>query len=321
MLRPFELGLLMAIHEQAFAALHMHGAKLLIIASTGGHVSQAFQIANYLDADPSSLFVTFDLPQTTSLVHNYRTKYVHYVAPRDILGIARAGNEILKILRVESFDGVLSTGAGLALSGLPLGKFFNLRSVYVESYSRFDGPSLTGRILRRIPGVETYSQHKRWATSVWPYIGDVGPQEIKTIVSPAKHGDGKMRILVTLGTIRPYRFDRLVDRLLTILPEHAEVTWQLGSTTRADLPGQVETGFSSTDFLKLVSSADVIVSHAGVGSAMTFADQGKRAILVPRRSAFNEHVDDHQVQLCKELHKRGLIIYREVDQLAVTDLI
>jgi UDP-N-acetylglucosamine transferase subunit ALG13 len=43
--------------------------------------------------------------------------------------------------------------------------------------------------------------------------------------------------------------------------------------------------------------------------------EGKCAVLLPRRLAYGEHVDDHQVQIAAELDRRGVAIACEVDDL------
>ena len=66
--------------------------------------------------------------------------------------------------------------------------------------------------------------------------------------------------------------------------------------------------------------ADVVVTHAGVGSALAAMRTGKRAIYVPRRRRHGEHVDDHQVAVARELDARGLVLAREADAVTAADL-
>ena len=47
-----------------------------------------------------------------------------------------------------------------------------------------------------------------------------------------------------------------------------------------------------TSWRAATAAADVVISHAGVGSALTALRCGKRPILVPREAARGEHVDD-----------------------------
>jgi UDP-N-acetylglucosamine transferase subunit ALG13 len=67
--------------------------------------------------------------------------------------------------------------------------------------------------------------------------------------------------------------------------------------------------------------ADVVVSHAGVGSALTALRCGKCPVLVPRSAALHEHVDDHQAQIAIELERRNLAVVNDADSLCLADLI
>ena len=54
--------------------------------------------------------------------------------------------------------------------------------------------------------------------------------------------------------------------------------------------------------------ADVVVTHAGVGSILTCLRLGRTPLVVPRQSRFGEHVDDHQVELTRALADDGKVI-------------
>ena len=127
-------------------------------------------------------------------------------------------------------------------------------------------------------------------------------------------------MFVTLGTIEPYRFDALIDNILRVLPGDAEVTWQLGSTPREDLPGRVAKVVSLEEFDRLAVEADVVVSHAGVGSALRLLNLGVSAIIVPRRQERGEHVDNHQQQAAAQLAQGGLCRVREAGAITPQDL-
>ena len=68
--------------------------------------------------------------------------------------------------------------------------------------------------------------------------------------------------------------------------------------------------------------ADVVVAHAGVGTALA-ALRGRQAarVLVPRRLAHGEHVDDHQTQIAGELGRRGLALSVDADALTLEHLL
>ena len=68
-------------------------------------------------------------------------------------------------------------------------------------------------------------------------------------------------------------------------------------------------------------AADLVVAHAGVGAALAAFEVGKCPLLVPRRRAREEHIDDHQTQIAAELGERGVAVSAEADALTLDHLI
>lgn len=283
----------------------LSGRKVLLVASTGGHLYQLCRLAPRLGFSPDSEWVTFDTPQSRSLLAGQTVHYVPYVAPRDWKGILRAWWHTKRLYR--QFDGAVSTGAGLALGVLPNMAAHGKPAVFIESISRVKGPSVSGSILARMPKVGLYAQHG-WARSPWKQ----GPSVLSTYqahqAEPGAECSGPLKIFVTLGTIKPYRFDRLVDLVKDYVERYpdAQVRWQLGVTTRDDLPGEVQAEMSNDGFTEAIDWADVVVAHSGVGVCMSILDAGKTPVLLARQVEHGEHVDGHQHQIFDYLVKRGL---------------
>lgn len=302
-------------------ANHVAGKRAVLAASTGGHLAQLVRLESQLDLAANPHWITFDHPQSRSLLDGQLVTYVPYIAPRDYRGLARAVPEIYKAMRSADFEVAISTGAAIALAALPVAKVLGRDAVYIESISRFDGPSMSGRVLSRVPRVRTYTQHQRWCGKNWEHrysvLNDYSSAESTSEMSDTQ----SPRIFVTLGTISPYRFDALVDRLLEILPSTAILTWQTGATTRTELPGRVFETMSAADFKQEITNSDLIISHAGVGSAMQIMDLGKCPVLVPRRAERGEHVDDHQVQIARELAVAGLAVSLEVTEVEYNEIL
>jgi UDP-N-acetylglucosamine transferase subunit ALG13 len=59
---------------------------------------------------------------------------------------------------------------------------------------------------------------------------------------------------------------------------------------------------------KLFDSANLIITHAGIGSVLLALRKRKKVIVVPRMKRFGEHSDNHQVQIAKELEKQKMVI-------------
>jgi UDP-N-acetylglucosamine transferase subunit ALG13 len=290
----------------------------LLAASTGGHLSQLHRLSELIQPSDDSLWVTFDKPQSRSLLAEERHRFIPYISPRDLRGVVRGANVFRSILAEERFDAVVSTGAAIALSSHLVAQHRRLRTIYIESVSRFDGPSVTGRILQRVPRIERYSQHPGYDLSKWK-------QEFSVLDAykpdPSwKPSEPPRSVFVTLGTIHPYRFDRLVDRLVAVSPPETRFVWQLGSTVRDDLPGDVHVEMSAAAFQKAADDSDLVVTHAGVGTIMGLLDMKRPTLVVPRRRAYREHVDDHQLQITREVAQRGLAVAAEVDQIGAGTL-
>jgi UDP-N-acetylglucosamine--N-acetylmuramyl-(pentapeptide) pyrophosphoryl-undecaprenol N-acetylglucosamine transferase len=293
-------------------------ARTLLVASTGGHLSQLHALAPRIPGLTAELrtWVTFDTPQSRSLLAGEDVVFVNYTAPRDWRNTLRNLAPAWKLLSEGDFGHVVSTGSGIALTFLPLARARRMRVTYVESAARSQGPSLTGRILARVPGVRLGTQYTEWANGRWSYVGSV----LDEYVPVTRRYEPSIRnVVLTLGTI-PYDFRRLVERTLQLLPPDARVTFQTGVTDVSDLPIAAQAQMPGHELKAAIKEADVVIAHAGAGSALAALEAGKCAVLVPREMEHGEHVDDHQHQIGEELARRGLAIHRKVGELTWEDL-
>ncbi|MCA1005055.1 glycosyltransferase [Rhodococcus hoagii] len=293
------------------------GRRLLVAASTGGHLDEMVRLSDSLAMNVDSVWVTFDTPQSRSLLAGKNVVYIDYVSPRDVraaLAGARAMRAHLK--RDADFDAAISTGSGIALSVLPVTRLHGIDSLYVESACRFDGPSMTGKILSRVPGVSCLSPGQIWSKQWGP-----GPSVFGRFEVQAAKSSQSPRILVSLGTIRPYRFDALVDSVGATGLADDNTVWQLGATDRADLDGMAVAELSTVDFDQAIDECDVVITHAGIGNVLRILDKGKVPVVVPRRRARGEHVDDHQLELCKTLTQSGIGVVCEPEDLTAETIL
>ena len=99
------------------------------------------------------------------------------------------------------------------------------------------------------------------------------------------------------------------------------MVWQLGVTQAPPgLRGTVHQFMPSTDFTDETRRADVVITHAGVGSVIALIESGIFPVVVPRRSAHGEHVDDHQAEIADLVGQVGIALVREADELTIEDL-
>jgi UDP-N-acetylglucosamine transferase subunit ALG13 len=111
-------------------------------------------------------------------------------------------------------------------------------------------------------------------------------------------------IFVTCGS-SPVGFERMMQAL-EILPP-AELTVQHGPVPSPPCA----TGYDFLPFgriVELMHEADLVISHAGVGSIMCALRAGHVPIVFPRLARYGETVDDHQVELARALDERGTVV-------------
>jgi len=112
-------------------------------------------------------------------------------------------------------------------------------------------------------------------------------------------------IYATVGTMH-LEFSRLIYRMDAIAEKTDEqiiVQTGLGLVT----PDHCEHfDFDSRErVLELQRSARVIVCHAGIGSVIDALEAGRPLVVIPRLKRFNEHNNDHQVDLAEAVERRG----------------
>lgn len=295
--------------------------KILFVASTGGHLAQLNLLQSRFSPQPESVWMTFRSPQSESLLAGRRVQFVPYVRPRDYVGVMRTFHATLRLLQREKFDRVVSTGAGIALGAFAAARLERVPCRYIESVSRVNGPSLTGRIVAATASADLYTQHAGWATKRWNACDPVLANFVAEEVGAGSHEADEINVFTTLGTIRPYRFDSLVEAVLATGAVSDRSLWQLGETRRSDLlPGTVSDHISTSEFEQAAKGADVVVTHAGVGTILQLLEWGIHPVVVPRRKDRREHVDNHQLQIAALLRQLEIGTVREVDELSSEDL-
>jgi UDP-N-acetylglucosamine transferase subunit ALG13 len=124
-------------------------------------------------------------------------------------------------------------------------------------------------------------------------------------------------IFVTVGT--QLAFDRLVKAVdLWIGNNPGEKAFaQVGPAEYRPL------NCESKDFVRpdkadaLFREADLIVSHAGMGSILTALKYKKPILIMPRKAALGEHRNDHQLATAKWLgNKPGVTVAWEAEDVA-----
>jgi UDP-N-acetylglucosamine transferase subunit ALG13 len=294
----------------------------LLVANDGGHAAQLAALAPRCDlAGDDELWVTVETPQTASLLRGKDVLWVEPAVTRDAPAALRNALRVRDVFRQARVQRAISTGSSLAVSVLPQAWLHGAETHYIESVTRTDGPSLSGRMLARIPGIHVYTQWPSWASARWGFGGSVLDGYTAVPLAVPATGPPVGRIVVSLGTSARYGYRRLVERLASIVPPTVEVLWQTGCTDVTGLGIDARPSVPAAELHAAMADANVVVAHAGAGLSLTALDLGRIPVLAPRRAELGEHVDDHQWQIATALHERGLAVVRDASSLTWADIV
>ena len=115
-------------------------------------------------------------------------------------------------------------------------------------------------------------------------------------------------IFVTTGT-HSQGFDRLIQKMDEIAGKiNEEVIMQIGSAKYKPKNAKFFNFINDFEKIKeLNKKARVVVCHGGAGTIITALEEDKPVIAVPRLKKFNEHINDHQLELVNALSDCGRI--------------
>jgi beta-1,4-N-acetylglucosaminyltransferase len=121
--------------------------KMALIASSGGHLFELLRIRDFWDA-VEHFWVTFPTEDARCLLADETTTYwAYYPTNRNLTNLIRNTWLAWKLLRKERPDVILTTGAGVAVPFIFLGRLLGIRTIYLESLTRISELSLTGHLV------------------------------------------------------------------------------------------------------------------------------------------------------------------------------
>ena len=288
----------------------------MLVAISGGHLAQLHMLAPRITAGDDVVWMTDDTAQSRSLLEGERVYHVPTRPPRDTLGVLRDTRVAKRAFAEHRIDRVVSSGAQIALSALIPALLRRVPFSYVESATRVTDLSTTGKLVDRIPTVHRYVQYPNRVSGRWGYALSVfdGFRVERADETPIT------RAVVTVGGNGDFGFRRLVESAERALPDDATVLWQTGSTDASGLHIDAVPAVSSATLSAELAAADVVIGHAGTGTALAALSAGKVPVLSPRSVEHGEHIDSHQDDLAAFLSERGLAVVRQADEITYDDL-
>lgn len=128
-------------------------------------------------------------------------------------------------------------------------------------------------------------------------------------------------IFVTLGTQ-----DKSFKRLLKLIDELKEkkkirdrVIVQAGYTKYESKNMEIYDFLPKEKMIEYIKDASIMITHGGVGSILDGLKYHKKIIAAARLKEYNEHTNDHQLQIVKEFAKEGYILalnnFSDIDEV------
>lgn len=127
-------------------------------------------------------------------------------------------------------------------------------------------------------------------------------------------------IFVTVGT-HEQPFNRLVkymDDLVLDGTIKEKVIIQTGYSTYEPKYSTWQKFYSYQQMKKNIEDARIIITHGGPSSFIMPLQVSKTPIVVPRQKAFDEHVNDHQVDFCNTVAERmgTIVVVEDIEKLS-----
>jgi len=113
-------------------------------------------------------------------------------------------------------------------------------------------------------------------------------------------------IFVVVGTQGPFdRMIRAVDHW-AVENNRDDVFAQIGRGAWRPTRLKWVEHLGAEEFSTCLQRADILISHAGMGTILTALELSKPVLVMPRRAALHEQRNDHQVATAKKLEELGL---------------
>ncbi len=141
--------------------------KVLLVCSSGGHFKALQQLMPFW-SQHDRRWVTFDTATTAAYCEESKESVIwaHSPTNRNIPNLLRNLVLSVQVLREYRPDVIMTTGAGVAVPFLILGKLFGCQTVFVESVTRVTSLSLSARLV--LPFLSVLYVHWQQLVTLYP---------------------------------------------------------------------------------------------------------------------------------------------------------
>lgn len=119
-------------------------------------------------------------------------------------------------------------------------------------------------------------------------------------------------VFVSIGTQKQQftRIFQMVENSIEL--KNDEIVAQTGNTKFKSKRIKMLPSIDNNKFNEYIKKADFVICHGGVGTIFNALENNKRILVVPRLCKYEEHINDHQLEVACELEKDGyLIVYND----------
>lgn len=288
--------------------------RILMVCSSGGHLAQLFPLRPFWSRHERA-WVTFDTPDAVSLLAGETLIPCHRPTTRNLKNLVRNTFLARRVIKDYRPDLILSNGAAVAFPFFMVGRLRGVKTVFIEEFAHVNHPTLTGRLCHPLANRfflqwEEQRSHFKKGEFLGGLLFDPGLL-IGNGSGPRPVADGS--VFVTVGTDH-HPFDRMLDWIeawpgigrapIFVQYAHSRPPTRVAGAAYIEHENMVDRMLRAT----------AVVSHGGPATIAIALGLGKRPIVVPRRSALGEHVEDHQVDFSAKLAIEGLIDLAETPE-------
>lgn len=121
-------------------------ARVMLVCSPGGHLLQLLSLEPAYQ-DLATTWVTLEGADVEHLLAGREVLFAHGPTNRSLVKLLRNVPFAWRAVRAHDPDVIVSTGAGLAVPFFVVGRLLGRRLVYVESLTRSETLSVSGRLV------------------------------------------------------------------------------------------------------------------------------------------------------------------------------
>lgn len=141
-----KLRLTLPHSQRSKSSADLIAPKVLLVASSGGHLLQLRQVASLWPPDERH-WVTFPRSDAESMLAGESVTWAYHPTNRNFTNALRNLYLAWNVIRRDRPRAVVTTGAGVAAPFALVAWLAGIDVVYIESMARIAKPSLTGRLI------------------------------------------------------------------------------------------------------------------------------------------------------------------------------